>query len=151
MHTYNPHRTSRNGPVALTGPVLTTATPSRDLKDRSLPNDNDQNHAFSGSKPGVIRNRAHSNVTRNQTFSAARYKAASIVEVKTAIPNAQNSAMENCYIHNPRNITKIEEGRSIYIRGFTDDELTSDLVPRMMECCGEIEGYMPMKEYAFVT
>lgn len=78
------------------------------------------------------------------------YGAAALVEVKTAIPDTQNPSGKRYYIPNSTN-TIIEEGRSIYIRGFTDDEFTSDLVPTMMECCGEIEGYRPMQEFAFMT
>lgn len=133
--------------MALTGPILTAFTPPRDFKDRALPKDSDQNRALSGSKPGVNRNRAHSNVSRNNNV---RYGAAALVEVKTAIPGTQNPAGKKYYIPNSTNAI-IEEGRSIYIRGFTDDEFTSDLVPTMMECCGEIEGYRPMNEFAFMT
>lgn len=87
-------------------------------------------------------------------MTTTRYEAASLVGVKTAIPDTQNPAKENCYIRNftkSANATIVEEGRSIYIRGFTYDELSSDLVPTMMECCGEIEGYKPMHEFAFMT
>ncbi|OBT83261.1 hypothetical protein VE02_07603 [Pseudogymnoascus sp. 03VT05] len=148
IYTYNPHRTPRSGPVVLTGPILAAFTPPRDFKDRALPNDNDHNRALSGfSKPGVNRNRAHSNVSRNNTL---KYGAAALVEVKTAIPDTQNPAGKNYYIPNSTNAI-IEEGRSIYIRGFTDEEFTSELVPTMMECCGEIEGYRPMNEFAFMT
>ncbi|KFY66986.1 hypothetical protein V496_01816 [Pseudogymnoascus sp. VKM F-4515 (FW-2607)] len=154
IYTYNPHRTSRSGPVALTGPILPAFTPSCDFKDGALPDDNGQNCAISGSNLGVNRNRAYSNVARNQLLTTTRYEAASLVGVKTAIPDTQNPAKENCYIRNftkSANATIVEEGRSIYIRGFTYDELSSDLVPTMMECCGEIEGYKPMHEFAFMT
>ncbi|OBT64148.1 hypothetical protein VE03_06274 [Pseudogymnoascus sp. 23342-1-I1] len=154
IYTYNLHRTSQSGPVALTGPIPTACTPPR-VQDRALPDDNDQNRAVPGYKPGVNRNRAHSNVVRNQSFTVTRYEAASLIEVKTAIPDAQNPVGENCYIRNSMraatDATIIEEGRSIYIRGFTNDEFASDLVPTMMGCCGEIEGYKPMDAFAFMT
>ncbi|OAF54317.1 hypothetical protein VC83_09391 [Pseudogymnoascus destructans] len=151
IYTYNPHRISRSGPVALAGPILTAFTPPRDFKDRALANDDDQNRVISGSKPGVNRNRAYSNVSRNKTFT--KYEAEALVEVKTAILDPQNPAGKNYYIQNSTNLmnTVIEEGHSIYIRGFTDGEFTSDLVPTMMECCGEIGGYRPIKGFAFMT
>ncbi|OAF57847.2 hypothetical protein VC83_05628 [Pseudogymnoascus destructans] len=151
IYTYNPHRISRSGPVALAGPILTAVTPPRDFKDRALANDDDQNRVISGSKPRVNRNRAYSNVSRNKTFT--KYEAVALVEVKTAILDPQNPAGKNYYIQNSAKLmnTVIEEGRSIYIRGFTDDEFTSDLVPTMMECCGEIGEYRPIKGFAFMT
>ncbi|KFY80952.1 hypothetical protein V499_00247 [Pseudogymnoascus sp. VKM F-103] len=151
IYTYNPHRISRSRPMSLAGPIPTAYTPPRDFKDRALANDNDQDRVISGSKPGVNRNRAYSNVPRNKTFT--KYEAAAIVEVKTAIPDTQNPAEKYYYIQNSATLMNavIEEGRSIYIRGFTDDEFTSDLVPTMMECCGEIEGYRPLKDFAFMT
>lgn len=151
IYTYTPHGTSRSGPIALTGPTLTAFTPHRDFKNRALPNS--QNRLIPDPKHEFNRNRAYSNTARNQTLAAQRYDAALLIEIKTAMPDAQNLAGENHYIQHPANssMIKIDEDRSIYIKGFTDDELISDLIPTMLECCGEIEGYKPMKEFAFLT
>ncbi|KFY48446.1 hypothetical protein V495_01325 [Pseudogymnoascus sp. VKM F-4514 (FW-929)] len=141
IYTHNP-RTSQNGPVALTGPVLTAFTPRRDFKDRSFPSNNGKNRAISGLNPGANRHRAQSSADRKQIYTAVRYDAAACVAEKTAIPRNTTDYT---------NTVKIEEGRSIYIRGFTIDELASDFIPTLMECCGEIEGYKPMNDFAFLT
>ncbi|KFY13711.1 hypothetical protein V492_03086 [Pseudogymnoascus sp. VKM F-4246] len=154
VYSYNPRGICRNVPVALSRPIMSAFTPPRDLRDQALPNVNSQNHSRSGSKPEVNRGRAYSNVSRNQNFTTVRYEAASVVNAKIAIPDTQNLAGEKYYSRNstnPSSVAKIDESRSIYIKGFTHGEFTSDLVPRMMECCGEIEGYKPMGEFAFMT
>lgn len=130
--------------MALTGPVPTAFTPPRDFKDRSSPSNNGKNRAISGLNPGANRHRAQSSAGRNQIYTAVRYDAAACVAEKTAIPEARNTT-------DYTNTVKIEEGRSIYIRGFTIDELASDFIPTLMECCGEIEGYKPMNDFAFLT
>lgn len=86
-------------------------------------------------------------------YNTARYEAASQIRETTAMSDTRQPYKTSYKSWDYSTGAVDEAGRTLYLRGFTFLEFHSDLVPEMMDCCGEIVAYKPssIKEFAFIT